>query len=101
MQFKLRHCLLNFQMGLFCVGDGKTRHLSAADVALYGLHVIIPLMSSDVLMVRRKPFISLLFVWNDFTVAGRRSTGVSVKRGVFFFSLSLFASLLYVLRNDE
>ena len=25
--------------------------MSAADLALYGLHVIIPLMSSDVLMV--------------------------------------------------
>lgn len=31
-------------------GDNKTQKLSAADVALYGLHVIIPLMSSDVLM---------------------------------------------------
>lgn len=30
--------------------DSKTQKLSAADVALYGLHVIIPLMSSDVLM---------------------------------------------------
>ena len=33
------------------VDDDKTPKLSAADVALYGLHVIIPLMSSDVLMV--------------------------------------------------
>lgn len=33
----------------FCSG-GKTPKLSAADVALYGLHEIIPLMSPDVLM---------------------------------------------------
>ena len=37
---------------LFSLG-GKTPKLSAADVALYGLHEIIPLMSPDVLMVRK------------------------------------------------
>ena len=83
---------VNFLNGLFCTGDNKTQKLSAADVALYGLHVIIPLMSSDVLMVRKKSFISLLFNWIDFTVASRRSTGVPVKR---FFSLYYYFYYYY------
>ena len=50
-------------------------------------------MSSDVLMVRKKSFISLLFNWIDFTVASRRSTGVPVKRFFFSFIIIIIIAL--------
>lgn len=89
---------VKFLIGLFYTVDSKTQKLSAADVALYGLHVIIPLMSSDVLMVRRKSFIPLLFNWIEFTVAGRRSTGVPVKR-VFFCLYIIIIIIVVALRS--
>lgn len=38
---------------------GEDQKVSAADVALYGLHVIIPLMSSEVLKVTEPVFSSV------------------------------------------
>ena len=37
-------------------------HVKAADVALYGLHTIIPLMNADLLKVRKELSLSLFYI---------------------------------------